>query len=586
METNINWNGKYLKYKKKYLDALSGGKLNFLPCNTAYNTKCKRDPCHDKSIYLARDDNKPICKRSTIFDTNQYESVKSFVDHILPRVKINGAYLQNVAENMHVMSAGEFGVTIYIGSLIIKIIHMVANIQYNAREVGILQHIAASHDYNGYKNNISKYFGFVTSNINFGEQLKPYKIYQNNNILSSLPQTSGEVTLNLDEIASEIISTNDNLLFLFMEKARGNLTEYFANKLNEKKTGIFVEHITHGLIYLHKLNILHNDIKPDNIVYTFKYFQLIDFGLSRAVKHLSKVPTNNVGTPVFFKKTIFEKTRSFYYDWYCLYLSILWCLKEILIIDDQFQFTDPKMDLYEVHRFGLQDFEQDILFEYLFKLCNTHLIPKEDFVNPMIMFSNAINLHTHTPTQIKLYNFATKKKFVVDVTDTISYETILENIYKIQGTPDIQPSVKQSIQPSVRPSPRPIIRPSIQPSDRPSIQPSTRPIIRPSIQPSPRPIIHPSDRPSIQPSVKQSDRPSIQPSIQPSVKQSDQSSDQSSDQPSVQPSVQPIIKPKVDPKKIIFIKLNSQFEKLLAKQKNINEDLTSIMNNLARLETL
>lgn len=60
------------------------------------------------------------------------------------------------------------------------------------------------------------------------------------------------------------------------------------------------DHIIHALDYLARSNIVHRDVKPDNILYTESStgeytFQLADFGLSNIASHAS----SPVGTPMF-----------------------------------------------------------------------------------------------------------------------------------------------------------------------------------------------------------------------------------------------------------------------------------------------
>jgi len=141
---------------------------------------------------------------------------------------------------------------------------------------------------------------------------------------------------------------NDEILFIFMEKGDGILSD-FVNKLktnNDKlKTDkikearildgeYFLERLRfankflldmkEALEFIHKLDRVHNDIKPQNIVYKMvennkcPQFQSIDFGL------LTKNDTKRTGgTLNYYYRTNFEKKVSKEYDWFCVACSLL-----------------------------------------------------------------------------------------------------------------------------------------------------------------------------------------------------------------------------------------------------------------------
>ncbi|XP_059159292.1 mitogen-activated protein kinase kinase kinase 2-like [Physella acuta] len=80
----------------------------------------------------------------------------------------------------------------------------------------------------------------------------------------------------------------DMSIFIFMEfMQKGTLSKYIKDKngLSELKTCLFTKQILEGLLYLHSKNILHLDIKGNNILLEDEdKVKLSDFGLSKIIK--------------------------------------------------------------------------------------------------------------------------------------------------------------------------------------------------------------------------------------------------------------------------------------------------------------
>lgn len=62
---------------------------------------------------------------------------------------------------------------------------------------------------------------------------------------------------------------------------------------------LVMRQIAEGLSFLHNFNIIHRDIKPDNIMFGGEGIKLIDFGLSTSIRPSDDLCFEALGTPVF-----------------------------------------------------------------------------------------------------------------------------------------------------------------------------------------------------------------------------------------------------------------------------------------------
>lgn len=72
----------------------------------------------------------------------------------------------------------------------------------------------------------------------------------------------------------------DNVHYLVMEYFDALTLDRLALCLNQDDLWTITEQLLEVLTYLHSKNIVHSDIKPDNILFDGKQIKLIDFGLS------------------------------------------------------------------------------------------------------------------------------------------------------------------------------------------------------------------------------------------------------------------------------------------------------------------
>jgi serine/threonine protein kinase len=67
----------------------------------------------------------------------------------------------------------------------------------------------------------------------------------------------------------------------------------------------FIVQIAKGYQVLHDANLLHRDIKPDNILIHNKIFKLADFGLAKHIKDYTiKENQSYAGTPLYIAPDI------------------------------------------------------------------------------------------------------------------------------------------------------------------------------------------------------------------------------------------------------------------------------------------
>jgi serine/threonine protein kinase len=121
----------------------------------------------------------------------------------------------------------------------------------------------------------------------------------------------------------EFFQTNNNLYFIMEYINGGTLSDYLSSyklktgkPFSQKMIQHFVKQIVQGLIYIHSKNIIHRDLKLDNILLSFpskipkenrEYSQatvkIIDFGLSTQ----KTFAMSNPGTPAYMDPIILQK---------------------------------------------------------------------------------------------------------------------------------------------------------------------------------------------------------------------------------------------------------------------------------------
>lgn len=119
--------------------------------------------------------------------------------------------------------------------------------------------------------------------------------------------------INIIKVFDLIIDDTLNNVYIFMEYfENGDLCKYLGgNALEEKKVNNFSIQIKNGLQYLYTQNIVHRDIKPQNIlVSNDKILKIIDFGLSKNININNEIMDTICGSPMYMAPEII-KTKNY-----------------------------------------------------------------------------------------------------------------------------------------------------------------------------------------------------------------------------------------------------------------------------------
>jgi len=103
-------------------------------------------------------------------------------------------------------------------------------------------------------------------------------------------------------------------IFVVMEKLRGDMLEMILSsekgRLPERMTKFLITQILMALRYLHKQNIVHCDLKPENVLLStpdaFPQLKLCDFGFARIIGQKS-FRRSVVGTPAYLAPEVLRK---------------------------------------------------------------------------------------------------------------------------------------------------------------------------------------------------------------------------------------------------------------------------------------
>ena len=106
------------------------------------------------------------------------------------------------------------------------------------------------------------------------------------------------------------------------------INKYRKNNFTDLECSLIIKNILEGLNYLQSLNIIHRDIKPDNIMFRYKNdlnsLTICDFGFSKILDHEAEL--NECGTLIFMAPEQFKTLTGFSGDsWACGFIMYILC---------------------------------------------------------------------------------------------------------------------------------------------------------------------------------------------------------------------------------------------------------------------
>ena len=99
----------------------------------------------------------------------------------------------------------------------------------------------------------------------------------------------------------------DNKIFIFMEYCnQGDLKKFFEKQdLSEIEILFYFSQIINGFKHLRKKNIIHRDVKPENILVNNRVIKIADFGFAKTGR-ASEQFTSMKGTPMTMSPQVLE----------------------------------------------------------------------------------------------------------------------------------------------------------------------------------------------------------------------------------------------------------------------------------------
>jgi len=155
--------------------------------------------------------------------------------------------------------------------------------------------------YKGYSTKTNKHYAI--KEIVFDKKQKKTNIKREFSLLKKLNHP------NIIKLHDVIIDTNyNNIYFIIDYYPKGDLSQFLKRRpLKEKYCKKYLKQLSCGLEYLLSNNILHRDLKPQNILLTDTYdIKLTDFGFARIINKNEMINTL-CGSPMYMAPEIINK---------------------------------------------------------------------------------------------------------------------------------------------------------------------------------------------------------------------------------------------------------------------------------------
>ena len=155
--------------------------------------------------------------------------------------------------------------------------------------------------YKGYSTKTNKHYAI--KEIVFDKKQKKTNIKREFSLLKKLNHP------NIIKLHDVIIDTNyNNIYFIIDYYPKGDLAQFLKHRpLKEKYCKKYLKQLACGLKYLLSNNILHRDLKPQNILLTNGYdIKLTDFGFARIINKNEMINTL-CGSPMYMAPEIINK---------------------------------------------------------------------------------------------------------------------------------------------------------------------------------------------------------------------------------------------------------------------------------------